>query len=184
MSEQLDEAGVYARGAANRTPLGVRFAAGTSAGIIGGMLMIAFMMTYADATGAGLTTQLKALGAFVYGVEAFVLGPEAMVVGALLQIGLAIVLGILFALFISRATSSLAALCGGIIVGIVVWVAMDLLVLPYENPTMADRMALVPLPYFIAHLLFGFGLGMTPAFMRTFSGERRHAKNSGRAAEL
>jgi hypothetical protein len=64
---------------------------------------------------------------------------------------------------------------------------MDLFVLPYENPTMAARVALMPLAYFIAHILYGFGLAMTPAFIRTFSKERhdqeRRAQGRARAAQ-
>ena len=33
-------------------------------------------------------------------------------------------------------------------------------------------MALMPLAYFIAHLLYGIGLGMTPVFVRRFSRKR------------
>jgi hypothetical protein len=57
---------------------------------------------------------------------------------------------------------------------------MDLFVLPYENPTMAARVALMPLAYFIAHILYGFGLAMTPAFIRTFSKERRDQERRAR----
>jgi uncharacterized membrane protein YagU involved in acid resistance len=164
------------------TSPGARFAAGLVAGLIGGILMIGFMVGYADQTGAGLTTPLKALGGFVYGIEALVVGPEAILAGALIQLGFAIVLGILFALFISRSTSTLAAMCAGIIVGIVIWAAMDLIVLPYENPTMAARITLEPVAYFISHILLGLGLGMTPVFIRAFSRERRHDSESrGRA---
>ncbi len=169
----MDGANVEMSGPPRRTSVLAKFEAGIIAGIIGGILMTGFMMGYADVTGAGLTTPLKALGAFVYGIEAFVVGPEAMLIGAAIQIGPAIVLGILFALlFISRRTSVLVALIGGIIFAIVIWVAMELFVLPYENPTMAARMALVPPGYLIAHLLYGLGLGTTPAFVRTFSKER------------
>ena len=161
--------------------MGQRFAAGIVAGILGGILMMGFMMTYSSVTGAGVTMPLKALGAFVYGVEALVAGPMAMLAGAVIQLGFSIVLGILFALFISRRTSTIAALFAGIVVGIVIWVAMDLFVLPYTNPTMAARIALMPLAYFIAHLLYGVGLGMTPAFIRTFSRERLdHRANARR----
>jgi uncharacterized membrane protein YagU involved in acid resistance len=176
-----------ASGFAGRTSSGARFAAGILAGTIGGILMIGFMMGYAHVMGAGLTTPLKALGAFVYGVEALVVGPDAMLAGALIQLGFSILLGILFVLFISRGTSTLAALCAGIIVGIAIWFVMDLFVLPYENPTMAARVALMPLAYFIAHILYGFGLAMTPAFIRTFSKEphdqERRAHGRARAAQ-
>ena len=84
---------------------------------------------------------LKALGAFVYGVESLIAGPTAMLVVALIQLGFSIVLGILFALFVSRGTSTMAALFAGIAVGIAIWVAMDLFVLRFANPTMAARIA-------------------------------------------
>jgi uncharacterized membrane protein YagU involved in acid resistance len=160
---------------------GARLAAGIAAGLVSSILTIGFMMTYADVTGAGLTMPLKDLGAFVYGVEALVAGPSAMLVGALIQIGFLIVLGILFALFVSRGTSTLAALVAGIAVGIAIWLAMDLIVLPLKNPTMAARIALMPLAYFIAHLLYACGLATTPFFIRTFTKERYH-RRSMRAA--
>ena len=163
-----------------RASPGARFAAGILAGMIAGILVLGFMMAYANATGAGLTMPLKALGAFVFGVESLVAGPQAMLVGALIQLGFSILLGILFALCMSRRTSIVAALFAGTVVGILIWVAMDLLVLPFENPTMAARIALMPLAYFGAHLMYGIGLATTPLFIRMFSrkdnnGRRVHA---------
>jgi uncharacterized membrane protein YagU involved in acid resistance len=158
----------------DRGPLGARLVAGIAAGIIGGILMIGFLMTYASLTGAGLTTPLKAVGALVYGVEALVAGTVAVLTGASIQLGFAIVLGILFALCVSRRTSIVSALVAGIAIGIAVWLIMDLLVLPLVNPTMAARIALNPFTYFIAHVLYGIGLSTTPIFIRTFTKERHH----------
>ena len=104
--------------------------------------MIGLMMAYANAQGSGLTTPLKEIGAFAYGVEALVLGPKAILAGALIQLGAAILIGIFFAQFVSRGTSTFAALCAGIAISIAMWLAMDLFVLPYQNPTMAARVAL------------------------------------------
>jgi len=89
----------------------------------------------------------------------------------MIQSGAAILIGMFFAQSVSRGTSTFAALCAGIAVSIAMWLAMDLLVLPYENPTMSARVALMPLQYFGAHLLYGFGLGLTPAFIRMFTKE-------------
>jgi uncharacterized membrane protein YagU involved in acid resistance len=172
MAEQSDTASVDASAAAYRVSWGMRLAAGIADGILSAILMMGFMMAYSSATGAGVTMPLKALGALVYGVEALVTGSMAMLAGAGIQLGFSIVLGMLFALFTSRRTSIVAALFAGIAVGVVIWVAMELVVLPYMNPTMAARIALMPMAYFIAHLLYGIGLGMTPVFVRTFS--RKH----------
>jgi uncharacterized membrane protein YagU involved in acid resistance len=183
MGEQSDAAIVNASGSAGRVSWAMRFAAGIAAGILGTILMMGFMMTYSSVTGAGMTMPLKALGALVYGVEALVAGSVAMLAGAGIQLGFSILLGILFALFTSRRTSIVAALFAGIAVGIVIWVAMELVVLPYMNPTMAARIALMPLAYFIAHLLYGIGLGMTPVFLRTFSRKRHDHRRIEREAE-
>jgi hypothetical protein len=155
----------------------MRLVAGITAGLVGGILMIGFMMTYAYMMGAGLTMPLKAVAALVYGVEALVVGPAALLAGASIQVGFAIVVGILFALCVTRHTSMLAALFAGIAIGLAIWLLMDLLVLPLTNPTMASRVALIPLAYFIAHVLYGLGLAMTPIFIRAFTREdHRHRR--------
>jgi uncharacterized membrane protein YagU involved in acid resistance len=156
----------------DRVSWGRRLAAGIADGLFSAILMMGFMMAYSSVTGAGMTMPLKALGALVYGVEALVAGSMAMLAGAGIQLGFSIVLGILFGLCTSRRTSIVAALFLGMAVGIVIWVAMELVVLPNMNPTMAARVALMPLAYFVAHLLYGIGLGMTPVFVRTFSRRR------------
>lgn len=168
---------------ADRVSWGSRLVAGIADGILSAFLMMGFMMAYSSATGAGVTMPLKALGALVYGVEALVAGSMAMLAGAGIQLGLSIVLGILFALCTSRRTSIVAEMLVGIAVGIVIWVAMELVVLPYMNPTMAARIALMPLAYFIAHLLFGIGLGLTPVFVRTFSRKPHERRRMGRPTE-
>src|SRR3984957_12499848 len=138
MAEQTDRASVDS---ADRVSWGSRLVAGIADGILSAILMMGFMMAYSSATGAGVTMPLKALGALVYGVEALVAGTMAMLAGAGIQLGFSIVLGILFALCMSRRTSIVAALFAGIAVGIVVWVAMELIVLPSRDPTVAARLA-------------------------------------------
>ena len=183
MGEQSDTARIDASASADRVSWGRRLAAGIADGILSAILMMGFMMAYSSVTGAGVTMPLKALGALVYGVEALVAGSMAMLAGAGIQLGFSIVLGILFALFTSRRTSMIAALFAGIVVGVVIWVAMELVVLPYMNPTMAARVALMPLAYFIAHLLYGIGLGLTPIFVRAFS-RKRHDHRAAEALPI
>ena len=180
MAEQTDIANVDT---ADRVSWGSRLVAGIADGILSPVLMMGFMMAYSSAIGAGVTMPLKALGALVYGVEALVAGSMAMLAGAGIQLGFSMVLGILFALCTSRRTSIVAEMLVGIVVGIFIWVAMELVVLPYMNPTMAARIALMPLAYFIAHLLFGIGLGLTPVFVRTFSKKRHDNRRMERRAE-
>ena len=168
--------------AADRVSWGSRLVAGVADGILSAILMMGFMMAYSNAIGEGVTMPLKALGALVYGVEALVAGSTAMLAGAGIQLAFSIVLGILFALCMSRRTSIVATMFAGIAVGIVIWVAMELVVLPYMDPTMAARIALMPMAYFVAHLLYGIGLGLTPVFIRTFSKKRHERRRAERPA--
>jgi hypothetical protein len=158
-------------------PVGSKFAAGVTAGIFAAILMMGFLMACSSAIGEGPTMPLKALGALVYGVEALIAGSTAVAAGAGIELGFSIVLGILFGLAMSRRSSVILAMLGGILVGVVTWVAMELYVLPQMDPTMAARIALMPMAYFVAHVLFGIGLGLTPLFVRAFSRER-HGRRS------
>jgi hypothetical protein len=49
---------------------------------------------------------------------------------------------------------------------------------------MAARIALMPLAYFIAHLVYGIGLGLTPVFVRTFSRKRHDHRTEPSAGAL
>src|ERR1700740_2377027 len=184
MAQQSDTPSVDASVSADRVLWGRRLAAGVADGILSAILMMGFLTAYSSVIGAGVTMPLKVLGAFVYGVEALVAGSMAILTGAGILLGFSVVLGILFALFTSRRTSILGALFVGIVVGIIIWAAMELVVLPYMNPTMAARIALMPLAYFIAHLVYGIGLGLTPVFVRTFSRKRHDHRTEPSAVAL
>ena len=158
-------------------PVGRKVTAGVTAGILAAILMMGFLMAYSSAIGEGPTMPLKALGALVYGVEALIAGSIAMAAGAGIELGFSIALGILFGLAMSRRSSVILAMLAGILVGVVIWVAMELYVLPQMDATMAARIALMPMAYFFAHVLFGIGLGLTPLFVRAFSRER-HGRRS------
>ena len=158
-------------------PVGSKFAAGVTAGIFAAILMMGFLMACSSAIGEGPTMPLKALGALVYGVEALIAGSTAIAAGAGIELGFSIVLGILFGLAMSRRSSVILTMLGGILVGVLIWVAMELYVLPQMDPTMAARIALMPMAYFVAHVLFGIGLGLTPLFVRAFSREQ-HGRRS------
>jgi hypothetical protein len=149
-----------------------KLAAGAIAGILAAILMIGTLMTYSGAIGAGVWMPLKTLAGLVYGVEALVAGSAAIITGAGIQIGFAVALGILFGLATSRRTSRILALFTGVAIGIAIWVAMELYVLPFLDPTMAARIALMPVVYFVSYVLFGIGLGTTPLLVRALSRRR------------
>jgi hypothetical protein len=146
-----------------------KLAGGIVAGLLAAVLMTGLLMTYSSKIGEAPTMPLKALGALAYGVEALVAGNAAVTIGAAIQLGFSLALGILFGVVMSRRTPIFLAMLLGIVVGIAIWVAMNLYVLPFMDPTMAARVALMPMAYFVAHVLFGIGLGTTPLFIRAFT---------------
>ena len=149
-----------------------KLAAGAIAGILAAILMTGSLMAYSGAIGAGVWMPLKTLAGLVYGVEALIAGSLAITTGAGIQIGFSVAVGILFGLAISRRTSVILALFAGLAIGIAIWAAMELYVLPFLDPTMAARIALMPIAYFVAHVLFGIGLGITPLLVRALSRRR------------
>ena len=157
---------------------GEKLAAGAIAGILAAILMTGSLMAYSGAVGAGVWMPLKTLAGLVYGVEALIAGSLAITTGAGIQVGFSVAVGILFGLATSRRTSMILAVFAGVAIGIAIWVSMDLYVLPVFDPTMAARMALVPVAYLAAHVLFGIGLGTTPLLARAFS--RRRVRDTAR----
>jgi len=151
---------------------GEKLAAGAIAGILAAILMTGSLMAYSDAIGAGVWMPLKTLAGLVYGVEALLAGAVAISTGAGIQLGFSLALGILFGLSVSRRTSVVLALVAGLAIGIAIWAAMELYVLPFLDPTMEARIALMPVAYFVAHVLFGTGLGVTPLLVRALSRRR------------
>ena len=146
-----------------------KLAGGIVAGLLATVLMTGLLMTYSSKIGEAPTMPLKALGALAYGVEALIAGNAAVTIGAAIQLGFSLALGILFGLVMSRRTPIILAMLLGIVIGVAIWVAMNLYVLPFMDPTMAARVALMPMAYFVAHVLFGIGLGTTPLFIRAFT---------------
>jgi xanthosine utilization system XapX-like protein len=151
-------------------PWSKRFEAGIVAGVVAAILMMGFLTAYSGEVGIGAWIPLQTLSGLVYGVQALLMGSVAMLTGAAITLGFGIVLGIIFALLESRRPSRIGTLIVGIIVGMLIFVAMELYVLPVADPTMAARIAPIPLGFFIANVLFGIGLGLTAVFLRAFSG--------------
>jgi hypothetical protein len=129
MAEDFDAA-EKAGPSQHRVSWRTRLAAGIAAGILATILMMCLMMTYSSMVGERASMPLKALGALVFGVEALVAGPGAMLTGAGIQLGFSLVLGVLFAVAMSVRPSVILALLAGIVVGMAIWLAMELWVLP------------------------------------------------------
>ena len=142
--------------------------AGVVAGIIGGMLMAMIMMMATAAGGMGLLAPLRLIAATFYGKEAMS-GGGPLLVGLMIHMMNSMVFGVIFAWIAGDRRATLPALMAGMAFGVAIWAVMILVGLPMLNPIMRERLAMMPVAWFIAHLAFGMGLGSAPGLRRRFS---------------
>lgn len=148
-------------------------AAGALAGLLGGLVMALASMLRSDAAGAGFWLPMRNIAAVWYGVEALIAGTGAILVGLLTHTVVSAAWGGLFGFAAGRDSSIGIALLMGLGYGIAVLLVMTLGILPWLNETMAARVALQPIWFWLGvHLLFGGTVGiLTPPFARAMAGE-------------
>jgi len=139
---------------------------GIVAGIIGGMLMAGLTMMATAAGGMGLLAPLKLIAATFFGKEATAGGAGVLLVGLMLHMTNAAALGVIFAALIRRIEGGGAAVAAGLAFGIAVWLATTFIALPVADPIMRAAVAAIPGAWFVAHAVFGVGLGSVPALRR------------------
>jgi hypothetical protein len=142
--------------------------AGVVAGIIGGMLMAMIMMMATAAGGMGLFAPLRLIAAMFYGKDAMTAGGP-LLVGLMVHMMNSMVFGVLFAWIVGRRLAAFPALMAGVTFGVAIWAVMTFGGLPMLNPMMRERVAMMPVAWFVAHLAFGMGVGSAPALRRRFA---------------
>ena len=160
ITETASKTSVYARGTAKEIA-----GAGAAAGIIGGMLMAMAMMIATAAGGMGFLAPLRLIAATFFGQDAMT-GAGPLVVGLMVHMMNSIVFGLIFAALAGRRLPPLQAVMAGVAFGIAIWAAMTFMGLPLVNPMMRERVAMMPVPWFVAHVAFGMGLGTAPGLRR------------------
>jgi hypothetical protein len=141
---------------------------GVVAGIIGGMLMAMIMMVATAAGGMGLLAPLRLIAATFYGKDAMT-GGGPLIVGLMVHMMNSMVFGVLFAWTAGRRLAALPALMAGVAFGVAIWAVMTFGGLPMLNPMMRERVAMMPVVWFVAHVAFGMGVGSAPALRRRFA---------------
>lgn len=154
---------------------------GASAGIVAGIIMAALFVAHAAAVGAGAAAPARMVAASLLGVRALVSGPGAIVLGAVLHLFVSAFWGIIFASLIRRSTPPSIASWEGILFGVAVWAVMTFVALPVLDPVMEARVALSPVAWLFAHIVYGVCLLGTPALRRRFAVQaalRRHEQQA------
>jgi uncharacterized membrane protein YagU involved in acid resistance len=142
---------------------------GLVAGVIAGIAMGMVSMLHAEATGEGFFLPLKLIAAAVYGVDALIGDAGVIVAGMAIHMMNSMIFGLIFSLLVGRRTSGIAALVWGLIYGAAIWALMTFIALPMADPTMRERVPLMPFSWFISHLVFGGMLFLTPLLSRAFT---------------
>src|SRR5215470_6589014 len=130
-------------------------AAGAKAGLAGGVAMAFYLMLYAEFWGAGFLLPLRLIAATFFGVDGLIGGTGVVLIGLLLHLGISIVLGVVYALFPRRTTTTFHAMLGGIGFGVVVLLISTFLVLPAADPVLRARVSLFPMAWFLSHVIYG-----------------------------
>lgn len=155
---------VIARSENPKDSIGKSIGVGFAAGIIGGLVMSLILMITTAATGAGFWYFPKMVMGVFMGVDALIGGADIILLGLVTHFLVAAGWGIVFSLLTRRLTELGPILTAGLIFGLAVWLIMTYAVLPWANPVMAARVAVVPLTWMIVHLGFGAGLVMEVLF--------------------
>lgn len=144
--------------------------AGSLAGLLGGLLLMAWQVLQSVAFGQGFWLPFKLISGMLLGIDALLAGPGAILTGLVVHLGVSVALGVGFALLLRRDTVPSSALLWGLTYGVAIWAIMTYLVL-WGDPTMRDRVLLTPRSWFWAHLIFGVGISTAPALRRSLFAE-------------
>ena len=149
--------------------------AGAVAGVIGGVAMVLFLVTFMVATGRFALEPLQLFGGTFYGPRA--LSPAAgfgpVIWGLALHLAVAAALGIVFSLVVSGDADPIVVTTSGIVYGLLAWLLLTFLVLPFVDPMMSRSLADFPFAWFAAHVPYGATLALASQFREALSARER-----------
>lgn len=136
---------------------------GALSGLFAGAVMAAVLMLFSY-RGGDLWLAMKLIAATAMGEKAVTAAgfqPLPVVTGFMIHLGMSAALGIFFA-WLGGFLTLRVATGWGVIFGLAVWVIMQFGLLPVVDPWMA---AFPPVPFAVAHGLFGLVLGSYTRFL-------------------
>lgn len=149
-------------------------AAGVITGLIAGAVMIVVAMISTAVADLGVWRPAELVASLYFGADALVGGAGVITAGVLTHFAASAIFGILFAFLTRGRLDPAAALFAGLVYGLVIWIVMAYLVLPWAVPTMYERVSTEMGWFVLYHLLFGLTLVMSPSLVRSF--HRRHVR--------
>jgi hypothetical protein len=155
---------------------------GAVSGVVAGIFMAMAAMVVSYMTGAGFWLPPKLIAGALLGVDVIIGGVGTVTLGLVIHMMMSALLGIIFAFFTSRVTQASHDFVFGVLFGVAVWAVMNYVGLPLVNSVMGDRVAMMPLAWFVEHLVFGASLTLTPFFERASAPEEYRRVVSQRLA--
>jgi hypothetical protein len=143
--------------------------AGAVTGLVGGLLMLALILSYTAGLGMGVHLFPRAVAALFYDVDALVGGAGVVTLGYVVHFVAAMLWGIVFAWLIRPDTTLSGAFAWAVAYGVGVWLFMTYAALPILNPVLGARVLLMPVAWLIGHLFFAVGLSFAPRLRRMVS---------------
>ena len=147
--------------------------AGMIAGLVGGVAMVLLATVYAAAAGIGFWQPVRAIAATIMGASAVQAGAGAVLLGLAVHLCMSMILGVIFAAATPREVSAAPALVFGTFAGLSTLVIMNLIVLPFVDPSARSHLmwgtapGAIPVSIaFAMHMLYGVGLSLAPSLRR------------------
>jgi hypothetical protein len=140
------------------------FYGGAVAGMVAGIIMAMVSMVTNYFTGAGFFLSVKLIAATFLGVDSIIGGAFAIMLGMILHLVTSAMWGVVFAFITAKVKSLVGLFASAILFSVFVWAAMTFVSLPILNEVMSERVDMIPVQWFINHLIFGMGLLLAPYF--------------------
>jgi hypothetical protein len=137
------------------------------AGIIAGLGMFLILCLVSAGLGTGFWLPVQTASGIFYGPMSILGGAGPTILGLLTIVVTSAILGAVFSYFLRADQTGSSQVISGLVFGVIVWALASYIGMPILNPTMSERMALVPGWWFIANLAFGAILGAVPASAKT-----------------
>lgn len=143
--------------------------AGLLAGLIAGIVMALVAMGRSASAGMSFWLPMQLIAGWFYGVDALIGGGWVVLVGIVIHLAVSAGYGLVFGLIAARIPAA-GSFWAGIAYSVTIWVLMTYLVVPGLDPTMAQRVALVPAGWWFGyHLFYGATLTLASPFAQRFA---------------
>jgi hypothetical protein len=144
---------------------------GMSAGVVSGLLSTFIAMTLSYFFREGFYLPLNAVAAGWFGPRALIGGTVMGLIGMFTILIVAMVWGACFGMIVGLeggdAKPFIVRLIIGVLLGVLSWLLLTFLVLPWGNPVMGSIVARMQGAWFIGNLVFGAFLAVTPVLLRS-----------------